>query len=195
MGAAELLLEDVPENTSSHRRVEQILHWSEHLADLLERLRNFARPPEEDKKPVNLNQVIRDVLDLTSKLMSQSKVQVAETLEPDLPSISGSARQLEELFMNLVLNARDAMPNGGKLSILTSHTDEHLLVQVSDTGIGMSAEVKKRLFEPFFTTKGEHGSGLGLNISRQIVVDHGGRLWVESEQGQGSSFFVELPLS
>jgi signal transduction histidine kinase len=194
-GAAELLLEDVPENTSSHRRVEQILHWAEHLADLLERLRNFARPPEEEKKPVKLNQIIRDVLDLTSKQLSQSKIQVTETLDPDLPPLSGSARQLEELFMNLVLNARDAMPSGGKLSIQTSHTNEHLLAQVSDTGIGMSAEVKKRLFEPFFTTKGEQGSGLGLNISRQIVVEHGGRLWVESEPGRGSSFFVELPLN
>jgi len=194
-GAAELLLDELSAGHPGQRRVEQILHWTEHLSDLLERLRNFARPPAEEKKLVSVNQVVRDVLDLTSKLLSQSKIQVHEEMASNLPVLLGSARQLEELFMNLVLNARDAMPNGGYLTLLTSYEDENIVVRVRDTGVGMSPEVRRRIFEPFFTTKGERGSGLGLSISRQIVVDHGGHMRVDSKEGQGTTFTVELPIA
>lgn len=193
-GSAELLLEELPTESSSYRRVEQILHWSDHLAHILERLRNLARPPEEVRKPVDINQVVRDVLELVEKLLSQSRVVVQEQLAPDLPLVVGAAPQLEELVMNLVMNARDAMPEGGTLTVITSREDGFVRLVVRDTGVGMTPEVQRHLFEPFFTTKGKQGSGLGLNICRQIVVDHGGRISLQSADGQGTTFTVDLPL-
>ncbi len=193
-GSAELLLEELPPGSSSYRRVEQILHWSDHLARILDRLRNLARPPEEVRKPVDINQVVRNVLELVEKLLRQSRVVVQEQLAPDLPLVVGAAPQLEELVMNLVMNARDAMPDGGTLTITTTREDGFVRLVVRDTGIGMTAEVQRHLFEPFFTTKGKQGTGLGLNICRQIVVDHGGRISVQSADGQGTAFTVDLPL-
>jgi len=193
-GSAELLLEELPPGSSSYRRAEQILHWSDHLTRILERLRNLARPPEELQKPVDLNQVVRDVLELVGKLLSQSRVVVQEQLALDLPLVVGATAQLEELVMNLVMNARDAMPDGGTLTITTSRENGFVRLVIRDTGTGMTPEVQRHLFEPFFTTKGKQGTGLGLNICRQIVVDHGGRISVQSADGQGTAFTVELPL-
>lgn len=196
-GSAELLMEELPEAHPGQRRLEQILHWADHLASILDRLRNLGRPTKEERVPVEINGVVGEVLDLAAKLLGQRDIEVRRVLAPDLPLVLGSARLLEEMFMNLVMNAKDAMPNGGKLTVTTRRGDgphgESVLVGLQDTGVGMSPEVKKRIFEAFFTTKGERGSGLGLNICRQIVVDHGGQLTVESELGAGSTFTVRLP--
>ena len=110
-----------------------------------------------------------------------------------MPKVVGSARMLEEMLMNLVINAKDAMPDGGDLTVTSRQEGEHVRVDVADTGMGMSPEVKRRIFEAFFTTKGKHGSGLGLNICRQIIMDHGGQLQMESQEGKGSVFTVLLP--
>ena len=192
-GSAELLIEDLAPEHPGQRRLQQILHWADHLADILERLRNLARPPKEEKSMVDINQAINDVLDLTSKLLSQRQVQVHRELDPRLPKVVGSARMLEEMLMNLVINAKDAMPYGGDLTVTSRQEGEHVLVDVADTGMGMSPEVRRRIFEAFFTTKGKHGSGLGLNICRQIIMDHGGQLQMESQEGKGSVFTVLLP--
>ena len=198
-GSAELLMDDLPPNHPGQRRLEQILHWSDHLSDILERLRNLGRPTKEDRVPVQVNQVVGEVLDLAAKLLSQHHIQVQRAFAPDLPQIMGSARMLEEMFMNLVMNAKDAMLDGGKLTVITRRegvtNGGSVAVDLQDTGVGMSREVKRRIFEAFFTTKGERGSGLGLNICRQIVVDHGGQLSVESEEGVGSTFTVRLPVA
>ena len=192
-GSAELLIEELAPEHPGQRRLQQILHWADHLADILERLRNLARPPKEEKSMVDINQAINDVLDLTSKLLSQRQVQVHRELDPRLPKVVGSARMLEEMLMNLVINAKDAMPDGGDLTVTSRQEGEHVRVDVADTGMGMSPEVKRRIFEAFFTTKGKHGSGLGLNICRQIIMDHGCQLQMESQEGKGSVFTVLLP--
>ena len=194
-GSAELLMDDLPPDHSGQRRLEQILHWADHLTDILERLRNLARPPKEDRADVDVNRVVNDVLDLTAKLLGQRKIVVRRKLAADLPSTTGSARMLEEMFMNLVMNAKDAMPDGGELTITSTRSDGRIRVDVADNGIGMSPEVRARVFEAFFTTKGEQGSGLGLNICRQIVVDHGGQLSVESVEGEGTTITVLLPIA
>lgn len=192
-GSAELLMDDLSPAHPGQKRLEQILHWADHLADILEQLRNLARPPKEERTAVNLNQVLNDVLELNTKLLAQRDIAVKRRFFDDLPPVLGSARMLEEVFMNLVMNAKDAMPQGGTLTVATAHEDGRIIAQVTDTGTGMPPEVQKRIFEAFFTTKGDRGSGLGLNICRQIIVDHGGQISVESEVGQGSTLTVRLP--
>jgi signal transduction histidine kinase len=194
-GSAELLMDELAPDHPGQRRLQGILHWADHLSDILKRLRNLARPPKEERDLVNLNQIVDNVLELNAKLLAQNEIQIRRALTPNLPPVWGSARMLEEVFMNLVINAKDAMPKGGTLDISTVVDDAKVLVHVQDTGVGMSPEVKEHVFEAFFTTKGEKGSGLGLNICRQIVVDHNGQISVESIEGQGSTFTVRLPLS
>jgi signal transduction histidine kinase len=188
-------MDELAPDHPGQRRLQGILHWADHLSDILKRLRNLARPPKEERDLVNLNQIVDNVLELNAKLLAQNEIQIRRALTPNLPPVWGSARMLEEVFMNLVINAKDAMPKGGTLDISTVVDDAKVLVHVQDTGVGMSPEVKEHVFEAFFTTKGEKGSGIGLNICRQIVVDHNGQISVESIEGQGSTFTVRLPLS
>ena len=125
-------------------------------------------------------------------------------LSPNLPPILGDPTHLQTLFLNLITNALDAMPQGGTLTIKTrqgpgslfSGDGEWIEIAITDTGIGITEESKKRIFEPFFTTKkiGE-GTGLGLAICKQIIKEHSGRIDVESEVGKGSTFFVSIPIS
>ena len=111
-----------------------------------------------------------------------------------VPVVMGRPAELSEVVTNLVLNAIDAMPSGGTLSIRTRRQDRHVVFTVTDTGIGMSEDVRTRIFDPFFTTKGEHGTGLGLPVSYSIVKRHGGEVRVESQPGIGTTFTVLLPV-
>jgi len=112
----------------------------------------------------------------------------------ELPAAYGNASKLQQVFMNLILNARDAMPNGGRLSIQTRLVETSLVVDFRDTGIGMPPEVIARIYDPFFTTKDiGQGTGLGLALSYGIVQEHGGRIFVESRPGEGAHFTIKLP--
>jgi two-component system NtrC family sensor kinase len=116
-------------------------------------------------------------------------------LAPDLPPILGDKRQLEQVFLNLVLNARDAMPGGGELSVETASDARDVYVRFADTGLGVPADNLSRIFEPYFTTKQDRGTGLGLAICQRIVGQHGGRIGAESELGQGAVFTIQLPVA
>ncbi len=114
-------------------------------------------------------------------------------LEEDLPDVVADASQLQQVLVNLVVNAIQAMPDGGRLTIATQHRASTAVLRVADTGLGMSAEVRERVFLPFFTTKDvNEGTGLGLAVAHGIVSAHGGRISVESRSGQGSCFEVEI---
>jgi len=107
----------------------------------------------------------------------------------------GNPSELREVLTNMIFNAVDAMPNGGKITISTQpQTDEWVEMRITDTGIGMTEEVKKRIFDPFFTTKGVTNSGLGMSVSFGIVKRHGGEILIESEVGKGTSFIIHLPI-
>jgi CheY-like chemotaxis protein/anti-sigma regulatory factor (Ser/Thr protein kinase) len=118
---------------------------------------------------------------------------VQTELEP-IPTIDGVAIDLREALANLIINAVDAMPSGGTLTIRTRQANGHVVVEVNDTGIGMPPEIRDRVFEPFFTTKGEAGSGLGLALVHGIVERHGGEIHVASTDGQGTTFTIRLPV-
>jgi two-component system NtrC family sensor kinase len=155
---------------------------------------DFYRPSSTQHHATDIHQAIEDVLALARKQLERGKVRVVKAYDPRLPLMNAAENQLKQVFLNLVINAVEAMPKGGELRIQTrtSEDDEWLVIAFRDQGIGLSRNALIHLFEPFYTTKNT-GTGLGLSISYGIVEQHGGRLEVESELGQGSCFTVKLP--
>jgi hypothetical protein len=137
--------------------------------------------------------LFRETADLLGASLPRN-IQLRLEVSPNLPPVQGDATLLEQVLMNLCMNARDAMPSGGTLTLSAASESDGVKLCVSDTGVGMSDEVKKRLFEPFFTTKAPgRGTGLGLSMVQGIVRSHGGRLEAESSPGRGSRFVIHLP--
>ncbi|NBD36756.1 MAG: GAF domain-containing protein [Chloroflexi bacterium] len=165
----------------------------ERIAAIVRRVRDFYRPAREDLNRVDVHTVLESVLELSGKQLQHSDVVIDKHWAEDLPPIPANAAHLKQVFLNLVLNAIDAMPSGGTLSLRTAREDEMVLIEFTDTGVGMSEKTQDRLFEPFFTTK-PHGSGLGLSISYGIIEAHDGQILVRSEVGKGSTFSLLLPI-
>jgi len=166
----------------------------ERLMSLVSSILDFARPPQRKVQPTNLNAVIKQVLTLAGKYLQHSQITVKQDLATDLPSTLGASDELEQVFLNLVLNAVDAMPEGGILRISSRLAeDRRLAVTFSDTGQGIAAEHLDQIFEPFFSTR-EEGTGLGLTVSRNVIEHHGGDISVQSAPGEGTTFTVWLPV-
>jgi len=170
-------------------------------AETVRRIQKFARlRPEEVFVGLDLDQVIRDALAITRPRWEEMKVKAGIPLEMELdlghvPPVMGRPAELNEVVTNLILNAIDAMPAGGRLRLRTRRQgDWHVVFTVTDTGIGMTEEVRKRIFDPFFTTKGEEGTGLGLPVSYSIVKRHAGEMRVESRPGSGTTFTIVFPI-
>jgi PAS domain S-box-containing protein len=169
-------------------------------AETVRRIQKFARlRPEEPFVGLDLDQVIRDALAMTHPRWEEKRLKAGIPLELELdlkpvPVVMGRPAELNEVVTNLILNAIDAMPQGGTLRLRTRSQDRHVVFTVTDTGIGMTEAVRRRIFDPFFTTKGEEGTGLGLPVSYSIVKRHGGDIRVESRPGGGSTFTVVLPV-
>ena len=159
----------------------------------------FARQSKMEPKRVNLNRLIEQTLFLNSNLLKIDGVKVENKLDPDLPDLLGSEDQLQQVFMNLVSNATEAMEaaGGGVLTIESRHIlgEDSLQINFKDTGPGIPEEDISNLFEPFFTTKKKgKGVGLGLSVAYGIIQEHGGSIYVKSKAGQGTTFQVKLPL-
>ncbi len=166
----------------------------ERLIKMVGRMLDFARRPEQEKKRVDVNHVVERTLKLSSKYLQHSDVVLRRDLAPDLPPVLGTPGELQQVFLNMVLNAVDAMPDGGTLRVKSYvDGDEHIAVAFVDTGRGIHPEHRGRIFEPFYSTK-EEGTGLGLSISYNIVERHQGEIMVDSEVGEGTTFTVRLPV-
>ena len=170
-------------------------------AETVRRMQKFARIRQDEPfVPMDVNQVIRDSLAITRPRWEEKKVKGGVPLQLELelgpvPVVMGRPAELNEVITNLVLNAIDAMPRGGTLRLRTRLADHrHASITVSDTGVGMSEDVRRRVFDPFFTTKGDEGTGLGLSVSHSIVERHGGDLRVDSRPGEGTTFTITLPI-
>lgn len=167
------------------------------IARIVQRLTDFYRPSQEGPRPTNLNQLIESVLVLMGKRIQHGNVKITKNLAEELPAVQASADQMKQVFVNLILNALEAMPAGGELVLSTAVVDQpggrFVEVALKDSGAGVSPEVLGRIFDPFFTTKSK-GTGLGLSISHDIVQRHGGSIRVESRPGEGSVFAVCLPI-
>jgi signal transduction histidine kinase len=166
----------------------------ESLIDLVQRMLDFYRPSKESPGPVDIEAILEDVLSLAGKRIQHAGVEVHRHATSTLPSVSGVSNLLKQVFLNITLNALEAMPDGGELHIDTAWDDRHGEVSVSftDTGEGIPASELPRIFDPFHTTKAK-GTGLGLSISHGIIERHGGRIDVRSGVGEGSTFTVRLP--
>ena len=182
-----------PKDSPVQEDVQIIQRQVNAIARLVRDLRDFSKPPRKERAPLVLNSVLEEVLVLTGKDLEGRNIQVQRQLDPDLQPILASSEQMGEIFLNLIMNARDAMSAGGILQVSSFSFDSCSQVQITDTGDGMPADVLERIFEPFFTTKGDHGTGLGLSVSYSIVQDHGGYLQVRSAPGQGATFMLGLP--
>jgi signal transduction histidine kinase len=170
-----------------------------HLKTIIGRFSDFAKMPAPELEPVNINQIAREVIQLFEAQLQapghppvETKLLLADDLE-GLGNLAADPEQLRRALRNLVLNALDAMPSGGQLTVRTSRFDSKIAVEVSDTGEGLTPEECNRLFTPYYTTK-QHGTGLGLAIVQSVVSDHKGTITVRSEPGQGATFRIELKL-
>ena len=207
-GHTELLLNNLPSADQAKRKIEQIERAADRASSLTRQLLAFSRMQVLQPRVMNLNDVVEDMGKLLPRLIGEDIELVIRTA-PDLGAIRADAGQMEQVIMNLAVNARDAMPGGGKLLIETSNTDldstyndvhpivrqgRYVLLAVSDNGIGMDAETQARIFEPFFTTKEQgKGTGLGLATVYGVVKQSGGFIWVYSELRRGTSFKIYLP--
>jgi signal transduction histidine kinase len=154
----------------------------------------FARLPKLQKQPVNLNAFLEKKLAFYGSELARENVKLRTHFDPALPTINADAEQIWQALLNLIRNSRQAMPDGGELTIGTWRDGGRVLLRITDNGKGMTEEQLKQLFVPFFTTKKE-GTGLGLALVQQIVTEHGGHVECESTSGQGSTFTLFLPLT
>ncbi|RMG04623.1 MAG: hypothetical protein D6726_03025 [Nitrospirae bacterium] len=192
LGYAELLKEE--EDTEGIKRDLEIIE-SESLRarEIVQQLLEFSRKRKLEIVEADLKKIIEEVLMLVSPSIKASKIKVDKELN-DIPGVLMDANQIKQVLLNLINNAVQAMPDGGRLGIKAEVVGDEIMVSVSDTGMGIPSDVLQRIFEPFFTTKKDKGTGLGLPISYRIVQEHGGRIEVKSTPGKGSVFRVVLPL-
>jgi signal transduction histidine kinase len=165
------------------------------LKAIIGRFSDFSKMPQPQLQAVNLNELARQVLSLHSaQFQAERRPKIEARFEPDasLSSIDADPDLLRHALSNLVLNAMDAMPDGGILTVRTASAGERARIEVADTGAGLTKEECERLFTPYYTTK-QHGTGLGLAIVQSVVSDHHGSIGVESEPGKGTTFRIELP--
>ncbi|MGO9117536.1 MAG: PAS domain S-box protein [Desulfomonilaceae bacterium] len=208
MGFSELLLAEKDQKHPEYADLQKIFHAARSGADLVKRLLMFSRKSEPKPVPMNLNQQIVQVEKMLRRTISKM-IDIHLDLSPDLPRINADPSQVEQVLMNLSINARDAMTDSGKLTVKTeavmldeaycrlhveANPGEYVLLEVSDTGHGMDKETAEHIFEPFFTTKEMgRGTGLGLATVYGIVKQHNGHITVDSEVGKGTTFRVYLP--
>jgi len=166
------------------------------LSDITLRLMNFSRNASEEvaTEPINVNKAIEDIVMMVQHEFGGNGIDIEQNLAADLPTVRGNANYLQQVFLNLLINARDAMPKGGLIRVATTLTGFHVCVSFSDTGQGISKDLQEKIFKPFFSTKGEKGTGLGLAICSKIIAQHKGEIRVESEVGKGTTFTIFLPV-
>jgi two-component system, cell cycle sensor histidine kinase and response regulator CckA len=207
-GYTDLVLEDLPPDSSARQDLGEIRKAAQRAAALTRQLLAFSRQQVLEPVVLNLNEVVEDIDKMLHRLLGED-VELTLALAPDLGNTQVDPGQLQQVLLNLAVNSRDAMPTGGKLMIETANTElteqyaemhqpvapgPYVMLAVSDTGSGMSPEIKAKIFEPFFTTKEKgRGTGLGLSTVYGIVKQSGGFIWVYSEPGQGTTFKIYLP--
>jgi PAS domain S-box-containing protein len=190
----QLLRGQLEEDDPRQQVLEKIEKQSFRAAKIINGLLNFSRSSGTEFDRVDVNKVLADVLALVEHQLDGSRIRVRRELAPQVPPVRGNENRIQQVFFNLILNARDAMPSGGWLTLRTHADDDTVVVEVSDTGHGIRREHIRRIYDPFFTTKGiGKGTGLGLSVSYGIVQEHGGAIFVESDPGQGTTFQVALP--
>jgi two-component system, NtrC family, sensor kinase len=190
----QMLGRQMPEGDPRQSIIEKIVKQTFRASEIVNNMLNFSRTGPSELADVDVNRVVEETLSLVAHPLKASQIQVVKQLSESLPPVRGSANKLQQVFLNLFLNARDAMPLGGMLEVRTAARNGGVEIEVVDTGDGISREHIHRIFDPFFTTKaGARGTGLGLSVSYGIIKEHAGKIDVRSTPGRGTSFHVEFP--
>jgi two-component system NtrC family sensor kinase len=196
LGLTEFLLKESEVGSKAHQRLELIQQTGLEIKEIVRALLDFARENAEERHIVALEDVIRSTVDLVRRTNAHKGVELVEAYDGSAALVNASPNQLKQIFLNLIANARQAMPNGGTVSVDVHREGDFALATVSDDGPGIDPDVVVRIFEPFFTTKRlTGGTGLGLSVSLGIAEGHGGTLTATSEPGRGSQFTLRLPLA
>ena len=198
MGFVELALEDLPASSKTHEDLQLVLQEARRARDIVRRLLDFARRTEPMRIATDINTLVNETLALVAHLITTSGVLLDVYLDEHLPLVQVDRAEIKQVLLNLIHNALQAMPHGGEMRVTTSHIEDEtgawVVIAITDTGVGMSAEQQMRIFEPFYTTR-RGGTGMGLAVSYSIVQQHGGEILVQSQEGVGSTFSVRLPIS
>jgi len=190
----QMLAKQMPEGDPRHAIIDKIVKQTFRASEIVNNLLNFSRTGTGDLADVDVNHVVEETLSLVAHPLKSAQIQVVKQLGPSLPPVRGSANKLQQVFLNLFLNARDAMPSGGMLEVRTAMHNGSVEIEIADTGNGIAREHIHKIFDPFFTTKpGGSGTGLGLSVSYGIIKEHAGKIDVRSSPGRGTSFHVEFP--
>jgi two-component system, NtrC family, sensor kinase len=190
----QMLAKQMPEGDPRQSIIEKIVKQTFRASEIVNNLLNFSRTGAGEAVDIDVNRVVEETLSLVSHPLKTSQIQVVKHLGETLPAVRGSANKLQQVFLNLFLNARDAMPGGGLLEVRTGAHNGSVEIEVVDTGAGIPREHIHRIFDPFFTTKASgRGTGLGLSVSYGIIKEHSGKIDVRSTPGKGTSFHVEFP--
>ena len=198
MALTALTLEDLKEDDPNRENLQEVVRQSERCRDIVKGLLQFSRHSKVNPELADLNTILQDTLSLVTKQAQFLNVTVAVNYDPQLPPVMADKSELEEVFMNILINAAQAMRERGTITITTRHSaaDNSVEVLISDTGCGVPPDKIDKLFHPFFTTKESgQGTGLGLSIAYGIITSHHGSISVESEVGKGSTFKIRLPIA
>ena len=191
----QMLLAMLPETDPKHALLQKVRRQAERATNIVNNLLNFSRTGGATEfTEIDISNVLDDTVQLLEPQLRRSQIDIVRSYDADAPRIFGNSGKLQQVFTNLILNARDAIPNGGRVSIKTRAEDHSMVVEVSDTGIGIDPENVAKIYDPFYTTKGVgRGTGLGLAVSYGIVQEHSGHISVESAPGRGTTFRITLP--
>jgi PAS domain S-box-containing protein len=194
MNTLELLKTEIPPESKRRRILELSLSEIQRLSEMLRNMLSFSKPEEEARKRIHLNELLEGILLMMERQMRESNIRVVLDLDHQIPEVMASTNQMRQVMLNMFKNAKEAMPNGGTLTVRTAKEDQKVSVHIQDSGVGIPEEIRNKIFEAFFTTKQKvKGVGLGLSVCYGIIKDHGGDIRVESQEGKGTTFIISLP--
>ena len=195
MNTLELMKTEIPPESKRRKILEMALSETVRLTEMLRKMLSFSKPDEEEKQPTNINTILDEILLLHEKQLREYSIRIFSSLAEDLDMVKASKNQLRQVFLNIISNARDAMPEGGTLSVTTRAEGDNVHIDISDTGTGIRKENLNKIFDSFFTTKDNMKDiGLGLSVCYGFIKDHGGDISVKSEWGSGATFTIILPM-
>jgi two-component system NtrC family sensor kinase len=195
MNTLELLKTEVSPQSKRRRILDMALSETERLTELLRKMLSFSKPDEEEKQPTDINTILDEILLLVGKQLQENSIRISSHLADNLGKVHASRNQLRQVFLNMISNAKDAMPEGGTLTVKTMDKGSNLYIDMIDTGTGISEENIPKVFDTFFTTKESvKDVGLGLSVCYGFIKEHGGDIRIASKRGSGTTFTISLPI-